>query len=543
MRVVFSLLALALVPAAVDRTPPRVSDFSVHAADRAFAGDRPLLATISPNGDGFRDRAAISFRLSERARVQITIAKTLRKPTVVYVLRGSFSRGTHTLYWSPKHAPARTYLVRLTAVDRAGNRSTFGVGSAGELRRTEARSPVIRVLGIDAGFERPSYDQGQNAGLRIESDAKELTLQLFRAGPEREATTARNVMKGVAVGAPVVLPWASWRNRPHRVRLRIPALPSGFYFAQLVADDGRVGYAPFIVRPPRLGTARVAVVLPTITWQAYNFRDENGDGWGDTWYAGDSTLPVRLGRPFLDRGVPPKFWVHDVAFLRWLDETKRDVDYISEDDLERARTGDALAAAYDLVVFSGHTEYVTRLEYDIVSRYRDLGGNLMFLSANNFFWCVERRDGRLRKVRKWRDLDRPEAELVGVQYLANDEGTRKGSYRVRSATTAPWLWEKTGLVNGSLFGFTHGGFGIEIDATTRRSPRGTIVLAEVPEIYGPGYTAQMTYYETPAGARVFAAGTLDFGGRARYWPVRRMLSNLWSRLAAPQVEPPLPPDG
>jgi hypothetical protein len=43
----------------------------------------------------------------------------------------------------------------------------------------------------------------------------------------------------------------------------------------------------------------------------------------------------------------------------------------------------------------------------------------------------------------------------------------------------------------------------------------------------------MTYYETARGAKVFAAGTLDFGGSVMTWPVRRMLDNLWARLSMP----------
>ena len=527
-----SLLALAVVPASADRTAPAVSDFRVHATGKAFAGDRPLLATISPNGDGLRDRAVITFRLSEPARVSLVISKTLLRPTLVYLRTRSFAAGGHTMSWTPQNVPPRTYLVRLSAVDRAGNRTTVGVPSASRLRRTGARSPVIRVLGVDAAFERPSYAAGQDAGLAVETDARELSIQLFRSGWERQAVDARNQMYGVPAGEPLVLAWGSSRHRGHRIRLRIPALPSGFYYAQLTADDGRVGYAPLVIRPSRLGTARAAVVLPTNTWQAYNFRDDDGDGWGDTWYAGISTTPVRLGRPYIDRGVPPKFRGYDVSFLRWLHETARHVDYLAEDDLERA-SGAALAAAYDLVAFPGHTEYVTRREYDVVERYRDLGGNLMFLSANNFFWRVERRGRTLRKVAQWRNLDRPEAALIGVQYLANDEGVVKAPYVVASGTTAPWFWDGTGLADGSKLGEVHGGFGIEIDARTRRTPRGTIVLAQVPNLFGPGYTAEMTYYETAAGAKVFAAGTLDFGGRARYKPLKRILSNLWERLSQP----------
>ena len=61
------------------------------------------------------------------------------------------------------------------------------------------------------------------------------------------------------------------------------------------------------------------------------------------------------------------------------------------------------------------------------------------------------------------------------------------------------------------------------------------MLAEIADLYGPGFTAQMAYYETPAGAKVFAAGVLDFGGSATTWPVRRLLENLWARLAAPSA--------
>ena len=64
-------------------------------------------------------------------------------------------------------------------------------------------------------------------------------------------------------------------------------------------------------------------------------------------------------------------------------------------------------------------------------------------------------------------------------------------------------------------------------------PTGTIVVAEIPEIYGPTFTAQMTYYETPTGAKVFAAGAIDFGGTALLPIVSRMLENLWARLSLP----------
>ena len=57
------------------------------------------------------------------------------------------------------------------------------------------------------------------------------------------------------------------------------------------------------------------------------------------------------------------------------------------------------------------------------------------------------------------------------------------------------------------------------------------MVAEIVDIFGPGITAQMTYYETAAGARVLPAGALDFGGTVTFWPMRRILQNAWNRLA------------
>ena len=141
--------------------------------------------------------------------------------------------------------------------------------------------------------------------------------------------------------------------------LRAGAWESGLYFVRATADDGRVGYAPFILRPRRLGERRVAVVLSTHTWQAYNFHDADGDGWGDSWYVSDAIGSVDVTRPYLDFGVPFRFRDWDLTFVAWLNRTGNRADFLSDDDLEAAGSGDVLRRAYDLVVFPGHAEYVT----------------------------------------------------------------------------------------------------------------------------------------------------------------------------------------
>jgi hypothetical protein len=328
---------------------------------------------------------------------------------------------------------------------------------------------------------------------------------------------------------PVSHPWKIARAPGRRVvSLRVGSWSSGLYFARLTAPDGRVGFAPFVVAPRRMGAHRVAVVLPTLTWQAYNFRDEDRDGVADTWYASPDVHAVRLGRAFLDRGVPYGFRFH-LGFLNWLRWTERKVDYLSQWDLEHAATPRALAAAYDLIVFAGHHEYVTTREYDLVEGYRDLGGNLLFLSANNYFWRVEREGNEIVRTGRWRNLERPEAGLVGVQYVGHQRSPR-GAWVVRRTPARPWMFAGTRLHVGSRF--ARGG--VEIDQVAPDSPRNVQIVAEIPHLFGPKMSAQMTYYETSAGARVLAAGAFHLTRAVTTDPVVwRVLENIWARLVRP----------
>ena len=85
------------------------------------------------------------------------------------------------------------------------------------------------------------------------------------------------------------------------------------------------------------------------------------------------------------------------------------------------------------------------------------------------------------------------------------------------------------------------GYGIEIDCTTPSSPPGTVVAARAVDVFGPGISAEMAYYETPAGARVFSAGALDFCSSVMTWPVWKLLDNLWEHMVADLPAPPPPP--
>ena len=373
---------------------------------------------------------------------------------------------------------------------------------------------------LPAAFRQRSYAPGAAAELVLWRRTPRVTLRLYRIGAK--GTRRNDVLPGTPVGPPRTVRWR------RVLTVAVPRRRSGLYFERLTGP-GLVGYAPFVLRPARLGTSRVAVIEPTNTWQAYNFRDVDGDGVGDTWYADPSYNGVDLTRPFLRRGVPPHFRAYDLGFLRWLARSGHRVDFLSDDDLDRL-SARQLARLYDLIVFPGHEEYVTEHVWDAVERYRDLGGNLAFLSANDFFYRVEPRGSRIYRTGRWRDVGRSESALIGETYVGWFMNRYKNRpYAVEGGSAAAWLYRGTGLHDGDTFG----SYGIEISAKDSRSPRGTVVLAEARNLFGPGRSAQMTYYRTRTGAQVFSAGVINFGGSAEWPAVSRMLENLWRRLSRP----------
>ena len=476
-------------------------------AGTPFLRDSPVLVTVSPNGDGYRDAVVIRYSVTADSWVRFDVA---RRGAVNHSFWSQkVAVGEHVYRWSPPARPApAAYFVHVST-------------------EHASRTVVVHVQGIDAAAGRAAYRPGDIARLTVSTDARGLRVDVIGITGAAPTTRRNDKVQGVPMGPSFHVAWSEHRNGPHALAVPLGHWRSGVYFVRLRADDGRIGYAPFVLRPQRLGRSRVAVVLPTNTWQAYNFYDRDGDGHGDTWYAGWRRHTMRMGRPYLNRGVPAHFNTYDLPFLRWAARRDLHADYLSDADLASIGSGDQLAALYDFVVFPGHHEYVTASEYDIVSRFRDLGGNLAWLSANNFFWKVVRHGPLVERVAQWRRLGRPEASLIGVQYHGNDEGQRRAPMVVADAV--PWLFGGTGLGRGDHFGL----FGIEIDARAPSSPPATTVLASAPGLFGPGMDAEMTYYELPNGAKVFAAGAFTLAGLADSHVGAHMLDNLFAHLKQP----------
>jgi hypothetical protein len=390
-----------------------------------------------------------------------------------------------------------------------------------------------------AGFQARSYAAGEVAVLAVRGgETNRATLQIFRAGDSGTpgAAAAPGWDKNT-FGKPVTTPQQVQRpGDKRRWLIHVPlgsSWSSGDYVARLSWGD-HSDYAPFVLRPPQLGGTPVLVVEPTNTWHAYD------DVYGDSWYLDSSVHAIDLTHPFassrvngkpVPAGLPEQFQRFDVGFLRWYWHSGYRADFISDDDLERIGSARQLSR-YRLIVFGGHEEYVTSHTFDLITAYRNAGGNLAFLSANNFFYKVEVSGNTMTGRTPWRRLGRPEAALVGAQYAGWDEGNYPNRpYRITNTAAAPWLFKGTHLRDGSLVG----NYGIEVDEPNSASPPHTHVLAEIPNELGPGKPAEMTIY-TRGRSTVFDAGAINFEASAHWPALSRFFSNLWSHLSGEQSD-------
>ena len=255
----------------------------------------------------------------------------------------------------------------------------------------------------------------------------------------------------------------------------------------------------------------------------------------------------------------------DSHLITWLESKAYAYDIITDQELHDE--GVAAIVPYKTVITGSHPEYHTKETLDALQNYRDQGGSLMYMGGNGFYWRValhqeqpgileiRRGEGGIRAWAAepgeyynafdgnygglWRRSARAPQKLAGVGFSA--QGTFLGSYYRRNPDTrdAAVAWIFHGVDDEILgdFGLSGGGAaGFELDRVDERlgSPADIRILASsenhadtfvlVPEeqlthlTNWPGkpveelLRADMVYFETPNGGRVFSTGSITFCG-------------------------------
>lgn len=331
--------------------------------------------------------------------------------------------------------------------------------------------------------------------------------------------------------------------------------PPGYYSADFI-ETATARHEPqvaqiVVTNPRRSGS--VLLKLCTNTYQAYN-------AWGGHSLYPSENVEVRGAMVSFDRPTTPAFFEYEVYLSRWLEALGArvgfTVDYASDFDLHR---DPSLAEHYPLLISGPHDEYWSKEVFDAVEhRIFQVGRNTVFFGANAAYWQVRFADvnrppegadhGRqlvtfkdlvdpiarrrtatdpgLLVTARFRDgARRPESMLMGVAYeswFQPDGDLPRFAYRV-AATDSP-LFEGTGYRPGDSAADV---VGYEWD---NRDPLGdgrrlwdkdrshiSLLAAEGVKVLfrgtpvdanGKPGLAEAVYFESPAGAKVFSAGSV-----------------------------------
>jgi N,N-dimethylformamidase len=352
---------------------------------------------------------------------------------------------------------------------------------------------------------------------------------------------------------------------------RLPAdLPSGVYAARLRAGDEE-DHVPFVVRPRRgRASARIAVLLPTLTYLAYAdeiiapphhvaTRSAEDDYVSDqrlvsqyNWHSdGSGVAMASLRRPLLNLRPRYRYWLSDFPFglgmdlylTDWLDHLGIAYDVVTDHDLHSE--GCELLRHYRAVLTGSHPEYVSRPMMEAIEGYLSEGGRLMYLGGNGFYWAtgVHAEYPEVSEIRRenasWAGLWESEP---GEMYLSTtgDLGGLWDTHAPRPRTVlGVWMVlqtrepgqpyhvqpggrtpEMSFIFQGvdidapiGDFGLTRGGAaGIELDATdyTRGTPSECVVVARAtgfnPEFHEAH--ADMTFVPGKQGGAVFSVSSI-----------------------------------
>jgi hypothetical protein len=311
-------------------------------------------------------------------------------------------------------------------------------------------------------------------------------------------------------------------------------LASGLYHYDVSDPAGDHFHPPVVVRsagfpldhpPPHTAL----LVWPYLTWRAYNAYDADLNGIPDSWYQFWRQRRVSLVGTILPGGQEDDYRAA-APFSRWLCARKPSVESVT--DVELRNVPLATLRRYAAVVFPGHSEYYEPATYDLLERYRDGGGHLVFLQANPFYRQV--RLDRAQNAMVMTDLDaregRSDFALAGVGY----DGCCFPRARARPYVAAAgadyarvrWLFRGTGVGPGDSFGFA----GSESDRIDPElTPRDHVVAARAVVAGKRGVINAALVWSHAGRGQVLATGNYDFL-RMRRSLTWTLLDNIWRKL-------------
>ena len=403
-----------------------------------------------------------------------------------------------------------------------------------------------------SGFgSKISVNHGDSIDFYMTTTAPSFTIDIFRTGYYQGigARLIESLGSFPGLHQPIPAPdpvtgMIACTNWTKTTTLQIPtSWVTGVYLAKLTTSQGDSSFIFFVVRNDG-GFEDIVFQTSVTTYQAYNT-------WGGislydnqltdkTAYPFPHATKVSFDRPFNpgDSNGAGHYFFFEYQFVYWLESQGYNVIYTTDVDTD---TNVNPLTNHKAFLSVGHDEYWSRGMRTNVQNAINAGVNVAFFSANTMYWQIrfepnaagvpdrvevgykdfatsntppgpdpEWNVNNAIVTTNWRDptVNQPENALIGVMY--EQQVDNDYAYVVQNASS--WIYANTGFTNGSS---VPGIVGYEYDKVWNNgfSPPGLTVLSNSP-VHGccGGFSSfsNSTIYTAPSGARVFAAGTMQW---------------------------------
>ncbi len=456
---------------------------------------------------------------------------------------------------------------------------------------SEVRDAPVSLVGpagddppayIEVYTDKKSYLPGETINFHVSTTAETYSIEIYKDEWSRHSIAKVSGLAGSYYPTPGYEnePWVNGANWPVSYGWVVPDdWENGSYFATVRTASGAFAYAyhPFVVRTRVPGSrSKVVFVMNFNTRNAYNRWGGKSLYYTDVPEDSHKGVAVTFLRPFAaSYGRGDNYW-GQWQVISHLIAAGFDPEFVTEREIH---FDPALLLAYDVVVFAGHHEYISRRIYDAIEAYHDRGGHLAFFSGNDLWWQVRyENDGEVMVgyrgyalgedpmigvdddlvTTNWHDklLNRPGQALQGVSYEYYSWCYEAEDYIVQDSNH--FIFEGTGLENGDALGYKVAAG--ETDMPGPASPAiMDVVLIARRENVKPAYIdyvqvdhvgAAAVYYEDSVeygfpggkGGQVFAAGTHSGWGTGlqTHWANHDVLRIATSNIIQHMVNAPRP---
>ena len=268
------------------------------------------------------------------------------------------------------------------------------------------------------------------------------------------------------------------------------SLPPGQYLLKLRSKNRAASFIPLMVTGKT--NSNLTFVSSVLTWQSYNLWGVQSIYNGADVNRETKATTVSFDRPY-DGDGSGQFRYMEQPLVTLIEKQGLDVNYVTDIDVN---SNSQVFSNSSTIVLGGHSEYWTesmRTRFDSAVAQ---GKNLLVFGGNTGYAKTEIEGRKISGRTPYRELGKPESQLLGSQYFAL--GIKKD---LISNNVWPFSVLGTEAVIKNLFGY-------EADTAMGTVGPGVQVLARA--AISPtekGFVAMSTYYSAPSGAAVLNMGT------------------------------------